>query len=109
MRHRRGQFDMAHALAAHLRQRPFHAALLADHAAMLEALVLAAKALIVLHRAKDLGAEQAVTLRLERAVVDGLRLFHFAERPGTDFFRRGQSDANGVEILGLSGLFEKIE
>jgi len=41
---------------------------------MLEALVLAAQALVVLDRAKDLGAEQAVTLRLERTVVDGFRL-----------------------------------
>lgn len=51
---------------------------------MLEALVLAAQALVVLDRAKDLGAEKAVTLGLERTVVDGLRLLHFTEGPGTD-------------------------
>ena len=72
MRHRAGQLDVAHALAAHLGQRHFHAALLADHAAMLEALVLAAQALVVLDGPEDLGAEQAVTLGLEGPVVDGL-------------------------------------
>ena len=56
----RGQVDVTHALAAHLGLRHFDAALLADHAAVLEALVLAAQALVVLDRAEDLGAEQAV-------------------------------------------------
>jgi succinylarginine dihydrolase len=42
-------------------------------------LVLAAQTFVVLHRAEDLGAEQAVALRLERAVVDGLRLLYFAD------------------------------
>jgi hypothetical protein len=78
---RRGQLDVAHALAADLRQRDFNAALLADHALVLHALVLAAQALVVLDRAKNTRAEQAVTLRLERAVVDGLGLFDLAERP----------------------------
>jgi hypothetical protein len=72
----RGQVDVAHALAAHLGLRDFNAALLADHAAVLQALVLAAQALVVLDRAKDLGAEQAVALGLEGAVVDGLGLLH---------------------------------
>src|SRR5690554_166115 len=89
---RRGQLDVRHALAAHLGQRHFDAALLADHATVLEALVLTAQALVVLHRAEDLGAEQAVALRLEGTVVDGFRLFHFAEGPGTDHLRRSQTD-----------------
>ena len=42
-----GQFDVAQALAAHSRQRDFDAALVADHAAVLHALVLAAQALPV--------------------------------------------------------------
>ncbi|OIQ83694.1 hypothetical protein GALL_344920 [mine drainage metagenome] len=77
--HGRGQLDVAHAVAAHLALRHFDAALLADHAAVLQALVLAAQALVVLDRAEDLGAEQAVALGLERAVVDGLRLLDFTE------------------------------
>jgi hypothetical protein len=76
---------VAHALAPHADQRDFDAALLADDALVLHALVLAAQALVVLDRPEDAGAEQAVTLRLERAVVDGLRLLDLAERPGRIF------------------------
>jgi hypothetical protein len=50
---RRGQFDMPHALAAHLAERHLDAALLADDTAILHALVLAAQALIVLDRTED--------------------------------------------------------
>jgi hypothetical protein len=54
---------------------------------MLEALVLAAQALIVLDRAEDLGTEQAIPFRLEGPVVDGFRLLDLTERPGTDLLR----------------------
>ena len=81
----RSQFDMAQALAAHFAERDFDAALIADDAAMLHALVFAAQAFPVGDGAEDLGAEQAVAFRLEGAVVDGLRLGDFAVRPGTDF------------------------
>src|SRR3990167_6206145 len=100
---------MPHALAPDLRGGHLHSALLADHAAMLEALVLAAQALVVLDRTEDLGAKQAVTFRLERSIVDGLRLLDLAVRPGTDFLRRGDADADGIEILALARLFEKVE
>ena len=43
VRARAGQFDVAQALAAHLRQRDFDAALVADDAAVLHALVLSAQ------------------------------------------------------------------
>ena len=78
---RAGELDVTHALAPHLGQRHFDAALLADHAAMFQALVLAAQALVVLGRTENLGAEEAVTFGLERAVVDGLRLLHLTIRP----------------------------
>ena len=106
VRGRARELDVAHALTAHLGLRDFHAALLADHAAMLEALVLAAQTLVVLHGSEDLGAEQAVTFRLERAVVDGLRLLHFAVRPGTDHVWRGQADLDAVELFDRSVLLE---
>ena len=93
------ELDVTHALAAHLGLRHFNAALLAHHAAMLQTLVLAAQALVVFHGSEDLGAEQAVTFRLERAVVDGLRLLHFAIGPGTDHVRRGQTDLDRVEVF----------
>src|SRR5205807_6725318 len=58
-----------------------HPAAVADHAAVADALVLAAMTLPVLHRTEDALAEQPVPLRLERAVVDGLGLRHLAPRP----------------------------
>ncbi len=105
----RGQVDVPHALAAHLGLGHFDAALLADHAAVLEALVLAAQALVVLDRPEDLGAEQAVTLGLEGAVVDRLGLLHLAERPRADFLRRREADLDGIEMLIRGELLEEVE
>src|SRR5690606_31775594 len=95
--------------AAHLGQGDFDAALLADHAAVLEALVLAAEALVVLDGTEDLGAEQAVTLGLERAVVDRLGLLYFPVRPRTNLLGRGQSDADRIEVFLFLDLFEEIK
>ena len=97
-----GQLDMAHALAADLGDRDFDTALLADDAAMLETLVLAAKALVILDRTEDLGAKQAVTLGLEGTIVDRFRLFDLAIGPGANLGRRGQPDPDRVKVfLGL--------
>ena len=90
---------MAHALATHLGQRHFNATLLADHTTMLKALVLTAQALVVLHRAKNLGAEQTIPLRLESPVVDSLGLFNFTKRPGPNHLRRGQTDTDRIEVF----------
>src|SRR2546423_14814738 len=98
MRAGRSQLDVAQALAADFRQRDFHAALVADHAAVLHALVLAAEALPIGYWTEDAGAEQAVPLRLEGAVVNGLRLGDFAMRPAPDLFGRGKADADGIEV-----------
>src|SRR5690606_12108432 len=95
---RRRERDVAPALAAGLRLRHRDPALVADHAPVLHALVLAAEALPVRDRPEDLRAEQAVALRLERPVVDRLRLGHLAVRPGEDLLRRRQADADGVEV-----------
>src|SRR4029079_19789481 len=97
MRDRRGEFDMAHALAPNFGERDLDAALLTDDALVLHALVLAAQALIVLHRPEDAGAEQPVALRLEGAVVDGFWLFDFAMPPAQDLVRAGQRDLDAVE------------
>src|SRR6185312_8932397 len=96
---RGGQFDMAHALAANPRQRDFDAALLADDALVLHALVLAAQALIVLDRPEDARAEQAVALRLEGTIVDRLRLLDLAEGPGKNLLRAGERNPDGIEHL----------
>jgi hypothetical protein len=101
VRDRGGQLDMAHALAADLRDGHLDAALLADDALVLHALVLAAQALVILDRTEDARAEQAVTLGLERAVVDGFGLLDLAERPRTDAVRRCDADLDLVEGLRL--------
>ena len=109
VRARRRQVDVTHALAANLGLRDLDAALLADDAAVLQALVLAAQALVVLDGPEDLGAEKAVALRLEGAVVDGLRLLDFAERPGPNFLGGSQLDLDGIEVLIRSELAEQIK
>ena len=101
MRDRRGERDVAHALAPHARQRHLDAALLADDALVLHALVLAAQALVVLDRPEDARAEQAVTLGLERAVVDRLGLLDLAERPRQNLLGARDRDLDLVERLGL--------
>ena len=97
VRDRHRELDVAEPLAAHLGLRHLDAAAIADHAAVADALVLAAVALPVLDRTEDLLAEQAVLLGLERAVVDRLRLRHLAVRPAADHVRRGEPDADRVE------------
>ena len=99
VRHRRGQVDVAHALAADLRARDLDAAALADDALVADALVLAAVALPVLRRTEDALAEQPVLLGLERAVVDRLRLGDLAGAPGADLLRGGEADLDGVEVI----------
>ena len=90
MRHWCGQIDVAKPLAADLGLDDLDATLLAHHPPVLHALVLAAVALIVLHRPKDLRAEQTIALRLEGAVIDGFRLLHLTVRPFPDLLRRRQ-------------------
>ena len=102
MRDRRGELDMAHALAPDARERHLDAALLADDALVLHALVLAAQALVVLDRAEDARAEQAVALRLEGAVVDRLGLLDLAEGPRQDLLRARDRDPDLVEALRLA-------
>ena len=113
---RGGQLDVPHALAPNLGAGHLNAAALADDAAEAHPLVLAAVALPVFGGTKDLLAEQAVLLWLERAVVDGLRLLDLAVGPHTDLFGGGESDAQLGKVvdvkherrwllyLGLSGL-----
>src|SRR5205085_8356029 len=109
VRGRAGELDVAHALAAHLGEGHLDAALLADHAAVLEALVLAAEALVVLDRPEDLGAEEAVALRLEGAVVDGLGLLYLAVGPRADLLGRGEPDLDRIELLVLLDLLEELK
>src|SRR5215470_8881224 len=108
MRDRRRELDMTHALAPHAAQGHLDRALLADDALVLHALVLAAQALIILDRAEDARAEQPVALRLEGAIVDGLRLFDFAVRPGQNLLRARNRNSNLIEDLSRCLRAEKI-
>src|SRR6185437_6949991 len=93
----RGQLDVAHPLATHLGAGHLDATALTDDALEADALVLAAVALPVASRSEDLLAEQAVLLRLQRAVVNGLRLLDLAEGPLTDVVSGGKADAELIE------------
>src|SRR4051795_12076048 len=99
---------MAHAVAPHARKGDLDAALLADDALVLHALVLAAQALVILDRAEDASAEQAVPLGLEGPIVDGLRLLDLAVRPGQNLLRARDRDLDLVEALRLGRLVEEI-
>lgn len=70
-----GELEVAHPLTAHLGTGHFDAAAFADDALEADSLVLSAGALPVTGGAEDLLAEESVLLRLQGAVVDGLRLF----------------------------------
>src|SRR5947208_13933350 len=98
---------MAHALAPHARQRDLDRALLADDPLVLHALVLAAQALVILDRPEDAGAEQAVALRLEGAVVDGLRLLDLAVGPRQNLLRARDRNPDLVEHLSRRLLAEE--
>jgi hypothetical protein len=97
VRDRARQLDVAHPLTAHLGAGDLDAAALADDALEADPLVLAAVALPVAGRAEDLLAEEPVLLRLQGAVVDGLRLLDLAVGPLTDVVSGGQADAQLVE------------
>ena len=74
-------------------------ATVADDAFVADALVLTAGALIVFRRTEDSLAEQAVTLRLVGAVVDGLGLGHLTIGVLLDCLRRGQANGNLGKII----------
>src|SRR5207249_535811 len=76
-----------------------HAAALADDPLEPDALVLAAVALPVPGRPEDPLVEQAVLLRLEGPVVDGLGLLDLAVGPRADLVAGGESDAKLVEVV----------
>ena len=96
-----GQFNVPHALTAHLGAGHFDAAAVADDTAITDFLIFAAVTFPVLGRPEDAFAEEAVALRFQRAVVDGFRLFYFAVRPFQNFLRRGQTNSNTLKIADI--------
>jgi hypothetical protein len=87
MRNGARELDVAHALTANLGLNNLYSALLAHNAPVTEALVLTADTLVILNGSEDLSAEETVALRLERSVVDRLRLGDFTKGPATDLIR----------------------
>src|SRR5262249_42932350 len=90
----RGQGHVTRGSSAQLLARQRNAAALADDALRADALVLAAIALPVLGRTEDALAEEPVTLGLERAVVDRLRLGDLTGGPVADLLAGRMLDAN---------------
>src|SRR5207249_190506 len=99
--HRARQLNVAHPLPADLRAGDLDAALVADDALVANPLVLAAVALPVLGGTEDALVEEAVLLRLERAVVDRLGLGYLALGPLPDLVRAGERDTDGREVIDL--------
>jgi hypothetical protein len=64
MRYRTGELNMPDPLTTNLGLNDLNATLLTDNPSVTEALVLPADTLIVLHRTKDLGTKEAISLRL---------------------------------------------
>src|SRR5262249_18334200 len=83
--------------AAHLPAGHLDDAALADDSLVADALVLAAVALPVLRRTEDALAEQAVTLGLERPVVDRLGLRDLTGGPVANLLAGRKPDPNSVE------------
>ena len=108
MAHRHGELDMAHPLPADLCAGDFHTALFADDALVAAPLVAAAVALPVLGGSEDTLAEQAVPFGLQRAVVDGLGLFHLAVGPLQDLLRGSKADLQRVKISKIEHSFSPL-
>ena len=86
------QFDVAHPFPADAGMGDLDPAAVADHALVLHASILAARAFPVLFRAENAFAEQAVLFGTISAVVDRFGFLHLAERPAADVVGSSQAD-----------------
>ena len=91
------EFNVAHALTAHLGLGDFHTTALTNDALVTDALVFATSTFPVAGGAENTLAEEAVLFGLQGSVVDGLRLFNLALGPATNVVGGGESDAELVE------------
>src|SRR5215831_17180003 len=90
---------MPHAVAPNLREGNLDTTLFANDPPILHTLVLAAQALVILDRTEDTSAEQAIPFWLKRPIIDCLRLFDFAKRPGVNPLRASYRDSDLIEAL----------
>ncbi len=98
MRNGNGKLYVSHPFPADFLLGNLDSASVADDSPVLDSLVLAAVALVVLGRTENLLAEKSVPLRLVGPVIDRLRLQNLSRRPFLDVFRRSESDADSFEI-----------
>ena len=98
MRNRNGELNVSHPFPTDLLLGNLDAASVTDNSAVLDSLVLAAVALVILGRTENLLTEKTVPLRLVGPVIDRLRLEDLSRRPFLDVFRRSKSDADSFEI-----------
>jgi hypothetical protein len=97
MANRSGEFNVAHSLTSDFTSSNFDTTSFANDAFILNLFIATARTLPILDRTEDALAKKTVTLRLERAVVDGLGLFNFAVRPAHDVVAGRDPDSDLVE------------
>ena len=106
---RAGQGDMPHPLPAYFGLNHLNTTLFTHDPTVTHPFVLAAVTLVILGRTKNFGAEQAVALGLECAVVDGFRLLDLSVRPGTNHIGRGQRDPDSIKTDRILRLLKKAK
>ena len=92
------QCDVSHTLTTNGGLGHLNTAAVTDDALIADLLILAAVALPVLDRSENALTEESVLLRLQRSVVDGLRLLHFAVGPLQNLIRRSQADLDRIKL-----------
>ena len=81
MGYRRCKGDMSHTLAAYAGLRNLYSTAVTYHAFIADLFIFSTVALPVLAWSEDLLAEQTVFFRLQRSVVNGLRLGYLSPGP----------------------------
>ena len=89
---------MTEPFASNFRKGYFDTAFVANDTAVFHAFVLAAQTFPIRHRTENARAEEAVLLRLESSIVDGLRFGNFTMGPRTNLFWRSQTDPDAIKI-----------
>src|SRR4030095_2922710 len=97
VRNRHRQLYVPHAFTTNARECNFHAATVADHALMLDALVFSAGTLPVAGRAKNPFAEKAALLRFKGTVINCLGIFDFAFAPRAHGIARGNANCDLIK------------
>ena len=90
---------MAHTVTANLAAGYFNAAFIADDTFIADAFIFTAVAFPVFGRPENSFTEQAVAFRFQCSIVNGFRFLNFAIGPGSNLFRRSQTDTHRLKII----------